>query len=99
MLIVPLQRRSTSSGRASGKIPNEYTVTRGGGNRLDNCNLCFIDTPGNSFFFGISGLEKGQRSDDQFGVNCGALLSRFVRGIQSDESIVSQILKHSVHTR
>ena len=59
MLIVPLQRRSTSSGRASGKIPNEYTLTRGGGNNIDNWKFCFIDTPGNSFLFGISGLEKG----------------------------------------
>ena len=62
--------------RASGTIQNEYQLPGVVGTKLIIEQTCFIDTPGNSFLFSVSGFEKGWHSDDPFWVNCSALLGR-----------------------
>ena len=61
-------RRRRKEGRASGNIPNEYTLTRGGGNTIDNWN-CFASLTHLAIrsYLASVGLKRGSAVMISFG--------------------------------
>ena len=55
---------ASNSSQAGARAFNIHQIVAKAARRVEACVFCFIDPPGNSFCFGISGLEKDLHSDD-----------------------------------